>query len=135
MAVRIRMKRMGRPHRPFYRVCAVDSRFPRDGKVLEELGYYDPMVRNIDARAVLKNDRVTYWLSVGAKPSERVAVLINKYGPTGTHVQQQQNALEHLKTFRPQAPAPWTPPPKPEPVAEAPAEGNSGEEGGEAAAE
>ena len=52
MAVRIRMKKMGRKHRPFFRICAMDSRRPRDGRVLEELGTYDPMVPETDARAV-----------------------------------------------------------------------------------
>ena len=51
MAVKIRMKRMGRKHRSFFRICAVDSRNPRDGRVLEELGTYDPMVHETDARA------------------------------------------------------------------------------------
>ena len=50
MAVRIRMKQMGRRHRPFYRICAMDIRAPRDGRILEELGTYDPMVPLTDAR-------------------------------------------------------------------------------------
>ena len=49
MAVRIRMKKFGRRHRPFYRICAMDARSPRDGRVLEELGTYDPMVPEVDA--------------------------------------------------------------------------------------
>ena len=137
MAVRIRMKRMGRPHRPFYRVCAVDSRVPRDGKVIEELGYYDPMVRDIDARAVLKGERISYWIGVGALATERVQILINKYGEKGTHLGQQKMALERLKTTKPQAPAPYKPAPKPETPPEAPAaEASNAEasEGGEAPA-
>ena len=51
VAVRIRMKKLGRKHRPFFRICAVDSRAPRDGRVLEELGTYDPMIPETDARA------------------------------------------------------------------------------------
>lgn len=112
MAVRIRMKRLGRNKRPFFRVCAIDSRRPRDGKVIEELGYYDPLVKEVDARAILNGERIAYWLSVGALPSERCAVLIKKYGLGGTHVAQQQAALERLKTHRPQAPAPYVPPSK-----------------------
>jgi small subunit ribosomal protein S16 len=104
---------MGRHKRPFFRVCAIDSRRPRDGKVIEELGYYDPMVRDVDARAMLNGERIAYWLSVGAQPSERCAVLIKKYGAGGTHTEQQQAAMERLKTHRPQAPAPYIPPPKP----------------------
>ena len=97
MAVRIRMKKLGRRHRSFFRVCAVDSRNPRDGRVLEELGTYDPMVRETDARAVLKGERIDYWLSVGALPSEKVRVLIKKYGTHGTHLEQQKAALERIR--------------------------------------
>jgi small subunit ribosomal protein S16 len=73
------MKTMGRRHRKFYRIVAIDSRQPRDGKVLEELGTYDPMVAGSDGRITLDPERVKYWMSVGAKPSERVQVLIKKY--------------------------------------------------------
>ena len=96
MAVRIRMKMMGRKHRPFFRICAVDSRNPRDGRVLEELGTYDPMVSETDARALLKSDRINYWLGVGAQPSMKVKTLIKKYGSEGTHVEQQRQAREKL---------------------------------------
>ena len=122
MAVKIRMKKMGRNHQPFFRVCAMDSRVPRDGKAIEELGTYDPLVKDTDARALLNGERIAYWLSVGAQPSENVAVLVKKYGQNGTHLEQQRAALELIKTTRPQAPAPYIPPPKPpepEPVAEA----------------
>jgi small subunit ribosomal protein S16 len=96
VSVRIRMKKMGRSHRPFYRVCAIDKHTPRDGRVLEELGTYDTNVADTDARAVLKTDRIDYWLSVGAQPSDKVAVLIKKYGTNGTHKSQQEVALEKL---------------------------------------
>lgn len=100
MAVRIRLKKMGRKARPFFRLCAVDSRAPRDGKVIEELGTYDPMVRDTDARVTLKRERVDYWMSVGAQPSEKAGVLIKKYGTNGTHVEKQEEALERLKMKR-----------------------------------
>jgi len=122
VAVRLRMKKLGRNKRPFFRICAIDSRAPRDGKVIEELGHYDPLVKDTDARAILKGERIAYWLSVGALPSENVQVLIKKYGQGGTRLAEQQAALEKIKTSRPQAPAPYIPPPKPpepEPVAEA----------------
>ena len=79
MAVRIRMKQMGRKHRPYYRIVAIDHRQPRDGRIIEELGSYDPMVKNTDARVRLRPDRIKYWMSVGAKPSENVEVLLKKY--------------------------------------------------------
>ena len=138
MAVRIRMKKLGRRHRPFFRICAIDGRKPRDGRVIEELGHYDPMVRETDARAILKSERVDYWLSVGAQPSDKVKVLIAKYGTDGTHLEQQAAALERLK-MRPQAPAPVAVAlPSAEP--EAPAEAATSEEapaasGDEASAE
>ena len=78
MAVRIRLKRMGRTHRPLYRVCAMDKRAPRNGRVIEELGYYDPMVKETDARAILRQERIDYWLGVGAEPSDKVKVLISR---------------------------------------------------------
>ena len=101
MAVRIRLKRFGRTHRPFYRVCAIDRQTPRDGRVLEELGTYDTSVANTDARAILKKERIDYWLSVGARPSDKVGVLIKKYGSGGTHLEQQQQALHKLALPKP----------------------------------
>jgi small subunit ribosomal protein S16 len=116
---------MGRKHRPFFRVCAMDVRRPRGGRVLEELGTYDPMVSDTDARALLKADRIAHWLSVGALPTAKAGVLIKKYGLNGTHLKKQEEARARLAMPKVVAPAP--PPPaeltaakKP---AEAPAEG------------
>ena len=78
--VKIRMKSMGRRHRPFFRICAMDARSPRDGKAIEELGHYDPMVKQLENRAVLNADRIRYWLSVGAQPTEKVAAILKRVG-------------------------------------------------------
>jgi len=130
----IRMKRFGRVNRPFYRVCAIDRKRGRDGRVIEELGHYDPMIGEVDARAILNGDRIAYWLSVGAQPSDRVRVLIKKYGKDGTHSAAQQAALERLKINKPKAPPPKKIPlPAPE-AAPAPAD-SAGESAGESAAE
>jgi small subunit ribosomal protein S16 len=146
VAVRIRMKKMGRTHRAFFRVCAFDQSAPRDGKALEELGTYDPSVPDSDARAVLNGERVAYWLSVGAQPSEKVAVLIKKYGKDGTHLSKQQEALAKLSAPK-SVPDPGAPASKPKkkgeeaapeatpPVDEAVAAGEPASAGGEAAAE
>ena len=128
MAVRIRMKKLGRRHRPFYRVCAVDSRRPRDGRVLEELGTYDPMVPDVDARTVLNGERIQYWLSVGAQPSDKVGVLIKKYGADGTHLEKQKAAMDQLAQSRRRAAPPVqvveeTEPEAPAEPADAPSEG------------
>jgi len=90
------MKRLGRKNRAFYRICATDKRAPRDGRVIEELGTYDPYVPETDARCLLNGPRVDYWLSVGAQPSEAVRVLIKKYGSKGTHLKQMEQARMKL---------------------------------------
>ncbi len=100
MAVRIRLKKLGRKHRPYFRVCAMDSRVPRDGRVIEELGTYDPLLPETDARAILDGERIAYWLGVGAKPTPKVGVLIKKYGKDGSHLDQQQQALNRLAARR-----------------------------------
>ena len=100
MSVSIRMKRLGRKNRAFYRICATDKRAPRDGRVIEELGTYDPYVPETDARCTLNGPRVEYWLSVGAQPSDAVRVLIKKYGPKGTHLKQMEQARMKLSMPR-----------------------------------
>lgn len=123
MAVRIRMKKLGRKHRPFFRICAMDSRRARGSRVIEELGTYDPMIGDTDARTVLNLERVDYWVKVGALPTEKVAVLIKKYGSNGTRKTQAEAARAKLSQPKVVPPAPPAPKPKaPEPVAEAPAE-------------
>ncbi len=97
MSVRIRMKQMGRKHRHFFRICATDTKNPRDGRIIEELGTYDPHIKDTDARVTFNQDRLAYWLSVGALPSEHVAVFIKKYGPKGSHLDQQKAAVEKLR--------------------------------------
>lgn len=80
MSVKLRFKRMGRSNRPFYRLNAVDSRSPRDGRVIEELGYYDPVNKEAGKQFVAKLDRCQYWLDQGATPSETVSSLLKKNG-------------------------------------------------------
>ncbi len=121
MAVAIRMKRMGRKHREYYRICATDRRSPRDGRVIEELGTYDPHVPETDARCTLNGARVDYWISVGAQPSDAVRILIKKYGSNGTHLKQMEEARARLSMPRivPDAGEPaFVPTPKAEPTAE-----------------
>ena len=122
MTVRIRMKKMGRTHRPYFRIVAMYKRSPRDGRVIEELGTYDPMCPETDARVSLKSERIDYWVGVGAQPSDKVAVLIKKYGKEGTHLDAQKEALERLGKRKEYTPAPEPVKPakkKEEPKAEA----------------
>jgi small subunit ribosomal protein S16 len=80
MAVKLRLKRMGRTNGPFFRLNAIESRSPRDGRVIEELGYYDPRNKDQAKQFVAKLDRCKHWLDVGAIPSETVSSLLKKNG-------------------------------------------------------
>ena len=80
MAVKIRLKRFGRRHKSFFRLSAMDTRRPRDGRVIEELGWYDPNAKDADKQVSLKKERIEYWLSVGAQPSDTVRNLLSKQG-------------------------------------------------------
>jgi len=80
MSVKLRLKRMGRKNAAFYRLNAIESRSPRDGRVIEELGHYDPRNKDQSKQFVAKLDRCQYWLSVGAVPSETVSSLLKKSG-------------------------------------------------------
>ena len=75
----LRLKRFGRRHRPFYRITAMDRRSPRNGRVIEELGWYDPIAAE-DRQLSVNVERVDYWLSVGAQPSRTVAGLLKRVG-------------------------------------------------------
>ena len=76
--VKLRLKRMGRRNRAFFRLCAFDAREERDGRSIEQLGTYDPMEKDEEKKVVLKRDRIEYWLSVGAQPTETVASILKK---------------------------------------------------------
>ena len=81
MAVRIRLARGGAKKRPFYRIVAADARSPRDGRFLEKLGSYNPLLKSDDAnRVVLNEERIRYWLGQGAQVSDRVARFLDKAG-------------------------------------------------------
>ena len=81
MAVKIRLNRMGAKKDPFYRVVVADSRAPRDGRFIERVGTYNPLLSADDAkRVIVKEERIKYWLSVGAQPTERVQKLLAKLG-------------------------------------------------------
>ena len=80
MAVKLRFNRMGRSHRAFFRLSAVDSRSPRDGRVIEQLGSYDPCEKDKDKQFKADLERCKYWLDNGAIPSETVSSLLKKNG-------------------------------------------------------
>ena len=77
MSVKIRLKRFGTKKRPYYRVVVMDSRTPRDGKTIEEVGLYHPIEAE-DRQVKLDPDKIRYWLDKGAQPSDTVKKLLNK---------------------------------------------------------
>lgn len=80
MAVKLRLRRMGKKKQPIYKIVAADSRSPRDGKFIEEVGIYFPKVN--PHKVEIKEDRALYWLSVGAQPTDTVRSLLRQSGIT-----------------------------------------------------
>ena len=119
MAVRIRLRRMGKKKQPTYRVVVADARSPRDGRIIESIGRYDPLR---DPSVVeIDNERARYWLGTGAQPTERVQKLLEISGAVA------QPKVSRAGVYRlddpPPAPVPDPDPPEAaaEPAAEAPA--------------
>ena len=81
MAIALRLSRGGAKKRPYYRIVAADSRYPRDGRYLEQIGTYNPLLAKDDEKRVqLNEDRAKYWLGVGAQPNDRVARFLEAAG-------------------------------------------------------
>ena len=78
MAVKIRLRRMGAKKAPFYRVVVADSRYPRDGRFIEEIGYYNPLTD--PAEVVIDGEQAKKWISNGAQPTDTVKALLKKNG-------------------------------------------------------
>jgi len=89
MAVKLRMTRIGRRHRPFFRINAVESRTPRDGKILEKLGHYDPIEKDPARQIVLNRERTEYWLDKGAIPSDTVSQILLRQGIKHKYAEQK----------------------------------------------
>jgi small subunit ribosomal protein S16 len=82
MAVKIRLARHGAKKRPFYRIVAADNESPRDGRFIEKLGTYNPLLNS--AQVELNTERVNYWIAQGAKPSDTVRSILKREGVFGT---------------------------------------------------
>lgn len=78
MSVKIRLKRIGAKKTPFYRVVVADSRYPRDGRFIEELGYYNPLSEPVDIK--IDSEKAKKWIASGAQPTETVKSLLKKAG-------------------------------------------------------
>ena len=130
----IRLARAGAKKRPFYHVSVADSRMPRDGRFVERVGYYNPIASGQEVHLELDVERIDYWISKGAQPSDRVLNLLkqNKETPEQTEkrlaakdLQRQKKLAKRLADKEPEAPAEAAPAEEAvaeEVVAEAPAE-------------
>lgn len=78
MAVKIRLRRMGAKKSPFYRIVVADSRYPRDGRFIEEIGYYNPLKEPVEIK--IDSEKVKKWIANGAQPTDTVKALIKKAG-------------------------------------------------------
>ena len=90
MSVKIRLKRMGMKKKPFYRVVVADLRSPRDGRFIEEIGYYNPMTKPAEIK--VDNERAQYWLGVGAQPTDTVRILLKKTCAADEKVEKKAEA-------------------------------------------
>jgi small subunit ribosomal protein S16 len=104
LAVALRLKRFGRLNHPTYRVVAADSRAKRDGRIIETVGFYLPKLARVAEQFKLNGERVKYWLSVGAQPTETVVSLIKR---AGIELPARKKRKPRNRTARP-----WTPPVK-----------------------
>ena len=89
MSVKLRMTRIGRRHRPFFRINAIESRNPRDGRILEKLGHYDPIEKDTAKQVVLNRERIEFWLDKGAIPSDAVSQILLRHGIKHKYAEQQ----------------------------------------------
>ncbi len=130
MALSIRLTRGGAKKRPFYHIVVADSRSPRDGRFIEKLGHYNPMVEKDDPkRVVMDVERIKHWLSVGAQPTDRVARFLGeaqlipmpKWNETPKQSAPKAKAQERAKAAAAAAEAPAAEAPAGEAAAEAPA--------------
>ena len=91
------MTRMGRRHRPFFRINVIDSRSPRDGRVIEKLGQYDPIEKNVEKQILLNKERIEYWLGQGAIPSDTVSEILLRNGIKTKHAEQKAARLKKAR--------------------------------------
>jgi small subunit ribosomal protein S16 len=102
MALKIRLQRHGASHRPFYRLVVTEATARRDGRFVEVLGTYEPQAKRATDELNLKVDRIDYWKSVGAKPTDTAASLIRKARREATATEEAAPAAE-VKTVAPEA--------------------------------
>lgn len=143
MSLKIRMSRGGAKKRPYFRIVIADSRMPRDGRFIERVGSYDPLLpKDHEGRVILKEDRIKHWLSVGARPSDRVNRFLDAAGimkrearnnpqkalPGQKRLDREEAKREAEEKAKEEAAAAEAAPPEEAPAEEAPAEEAPAEE-------
>jgi len=108
MAVKLRLTRMGRRHRPFFRLNAVESKTPRDGRIIEKLGHYDPLEKDSSKAKVLNVERIQYWLKAGAVPSDTVAEMLAKAGIKTKYLEEREARREKARELARKAGRPFS---------------------------
>jgi small subunit ribosomal protein S16 len=107
MAVKLRMTRMGRRHRPFFRINAVESRTPRDGRIIEKLGHYDPLEKDEQKMIVLDVEKAREWIEKGAVPSKTVNDILRKHGIDCKYWQKKDAKRQRAKELARKAGKPF----------------------------
>lgn len=97
MALKIRLRKQGRTNRPFYRLVVTDSRSPRDGKYIENLGWYNPQAHNDDSVVLVKGDRVMHWVEQGAQMTEKAEALVRREAPAVLKAQTERLVARRKK--------------------------------------
>lgn len=108
MAVRIRMMRLGRRHRPFFRINAMEGRNPRNGRILEKLGHYDPIEKDPEKQVVINLERVQYWLDHGASCSDSINDLLKTKGIVTKAAAEKDKRREKAKAIARKKGKPFT---------------------------
>jgi len=97
MALKIRLRRQGRTHRPFYRLVVVDSRSPRDGRYVENLGWYNPLESEDEKNLNLVEDRIQFWVDRGAILTEKAECLVARRAPNVVRTIQEKREVHRRK--------------------------------------
>ena len=108
MAVKLRMTRMGRRHRPYYRINVIDSRTPRDGRVIEKLGQYDPLEKDKEKQILLNTERAEFWIKQGAIPSDTVSEILLRFGIKHKYAEEKAVRTNRARTIARKKGQPYT---------------------------
>ena len=99
---------MGRRHRPYYRINVIDSKTPRDGRVIEKLGQYDPLEKDKEKQILLNTERAEFWLKQGAVPSDTVSEILLRFGIKHKYAEEKAVRTNRARTIARKKGQPYT---------------------------